>query len=370
MLPLRQYLWRPPRLRLQTLRPRGRLRLQHNNHGPHKEYFQHPSQYPSNVQITPNTPDTPNPALPFVPQSALAQAATQVNQPGPLRRAIRNVSLILVFSLLGYATGAAVVTWEYIQPAYERGSEEYIELQEEIDEILEDAPICEHLRKDNWIEGPILRASAPGNAAPRRDQHLVNDTLSGVQGFTMKHFRHPSAELSMLVFFSGFGIDGWPDTVHGGALSTIMVEAHNKHLEPILKENHLDLVPCSESNFGFTQMVKPGTVYAVLVVSQHWGTGHVSDGNEDFIVNSANAFLYNMNEITVEKNVVQGVMGLPQEGMAIDMEGEQHAIAKLTVCMRSNKVVKKEGESREEHLKRLDDVAKAIAESPTGWPTR
>lgn len=268
--------------------------------------------------------------------------------------------------MLGYTAGAAIITWEYMQPPYERGSEEYTEMQEEIDEILEDAPICEQLRRDNWFEYPITRSTAPANASQREHQHLVNDTLSGVQGFTMKQFRHPKLEISMLVFFSGFGIDGFPDTVHGGAISSIMMEAHNKHVEPVVKENDLEVLPYSESHVGFTQMVKPGNTYAVLIVSNGWGTGYVEGGDQDFIVNNADAFLYDMDAVTVEEKVVLDELGLPRPGAAVDMQGVQHAIAKLNMCLSSNKVVREEGESREEYIKRLDQVAENIVKKGEG----
>ncbi|KAK5093167.1 hypothetical protein LTR70_004897 [Exophiala xenobiotica] len=358
MLPLRPFSRRLPRIRPQILHPRPRipLRLQHDSHGPHKEYFQHPSQYPTNLQPAPNTPSS------YVPQPTIAQATAQADGPSPIRRGLRNAGLILVFSLLGYATGAAVITWEYVQPPYERGSEEYTELQEEVDEILEEAPICEHLRGRKWIEGPIVRASPPGTTVPRGDQHLVNDTLSGVQGFTTKHFRHPKLEISMLVFFSGFGIDGWPDTVHGGAISTIMLEARNKHLEPVMKEYNLRGLPHSQFDVAFTQKVKPGSVYAVLVSSHGWGTGYLEGRNEDFIVNNAVAFLCNPNEFEVEENVPHPQSG-PDGGTTIDMKGEQYAIATLVTCMSSNKV---EGESREEYSKRLDEITEQIADKTPG----
>lgn len=354
MLPLRPFLRRLPRIHPQTLTPRPHipLRLQHGSHGPHKEYFQHPSQYPTSLQPAPNTPSS------YVPQSTIAQATAQADGPSPIRRGIRNACLILVFSLLGYATGAAVITWEYVQPPYERGSEEYTELQEEIDEILEEAPICEHLRETKWVEGPIVRASAPGNIVPRGDQHLVNDTLSGAQGFTTKHFRHPKLQISMLVFFSGFGIDGWPDTVHGGAISTIILEARNKHLEPVMKEYNLESLPHDQFDIAFTQKVKPGAVYAVLVSSHGWGAGYREGGNEDFIINEAVAFLCNPDEFGVEENVPHP-QGAPDSGTSIDMKGENYAIATLVTCMSSNKV---EGESREEHRKRLHEITKQIAD--------
>jgi len=287
----------------------------------------------------------------------------QANQPSPIRRGIRNASLILVFSLLGYAAGAAVVTWEYMQPPYERGTEEYTEVQEGIDEILEAAPICEQLRRDKWFEEPVTRASAPGNGVPRGDQHLINDTLSGVHGFTTKLFRHPEAEISMLVFVTGFGIDGWPDTVHGGAISSIIMEAHNKHLEPVMKQNQLEILPYSESQIGFLQMVKPGSVYAVLVVTHAWATGHLEGEGNHFIVNNADAFLYDLDEVTFGRQVAQNMQGAPQEVMAIDMKGEQHAFAKLTMCMRSNKVTINDGESQEDYLQRLDKEVGRIVET-------
>lgn len=358
MLPLRSFLGRPLRLRTQafTLRPRIPLRLQHGSNGPHKEYFQHPSQYPTHLQPTPNIPSS------YVPQPVVAQATAGTSRPSPIRRGIRSACLVLVFSLLGWVSGAAVIAWEYVQPPYEPGSEEYVELQEEIDDILEGAPICESLRDMKWFETPIVRPSAPGNSVSRGDQHLVKDTLSGVQGFTMKHFRHPELEISMLVFFSGFGIDGWPDAVHGGAISTIMLEAAKRHLEPVMKEYNLSELPHSSCDIAFTQMVKPGTVYSVLVSTDGWGTGYLEGQNEDFIINNAVAVLSNPEAMTVQQGVPHPHFG-PDGGTAIDMEGERYAVATLVTCMGSTKV---EGESRQEQSKRLDQITEQIAQKAQG----
>jgi hypothetical protein len=178
-------------------------RAQHGFNGPHKEYFQNPSQLP--------TPDPTPYTQPTIP--------SQINTPraGPplIIRAARSFFWATLFSTLGLIGGTALITWEYLQPPFESGSEEDQELFEEILETLEIHPLVETLREDCWIEDNWY--SGKYNGADK-GLHLVAEQLSGTQGITMKTFRHPSQDYTMMVFFLGFGIEGWPDVV-GAELS-------------------------------------------------------------------------------------------------------------------------------------------------------
>jgi hypothetical protein len=115
-----------------------------------------------------------------------------------------------IFGTLGVITGTGLITWTYLQPLPARGSEEDEELFEEIVETLETHPLVESLREENWAEDNWYTASHNGT---EKGLHFVGEQLSGTQGITMKTFKHPSQDYTMMVFFLGFGIEGWPDVV-------------------------------------------------------------------------------------------------------------------------------------------------------------
>lgn len=183
--------------RYAVTRPTWYRRAQHDGYGPHKEYFQRPGQTPI-PDATPYLPPRPTPVI---------QASS-----GPSRivRAARSVSWAFLFYLLGSAAGTALITWQYLQPPFERGSPEDEEMLDEIFETLETHPLVESLREDQWIEDNRYASQL---TATGKGYHLVWEQLSGTQGITAKAFKHPSQECTMLVFFLGFGMEGWPDVV-------------------------------------------------------------------------------------------------------------------------------------------------------------
>ena len=57
-----------------------------------------------------------------------------------------------------------------------------------------------------------------------RGMYLAAENLVGTQGITMKTFKHPTQDFSMMIAFLGFGVEGWPDVIHGGIITTLVQE--------------------------------------------------------------------------------------------------------------------------------------------------
>lgn len=156
-----------------------------------------------------------------------------------------------------------MITWDYIQPPFEPGSEQEQELVDEIDEILETSTLIQTLQEAGFQED-----SSQG--ALNSSQNLVTGTLNNVQGFKTRFFRHAeSKQVSVMVFFAGFGIEGWPDTVHGGAITSIMAEAAERHFAPEFASGKLEALPSEQYlQVNFRVPVRPAEIYAVLVHEQ------------------------------------------------------------------------------------------------------
>lgn len=195
MQALRPALWRQA-CRASRRSPWQR-RGQHGQHGPHKEYFQTPGQMPA--------PDTTPYTGAYTPQIVKTPTG-----PSLFWRFARSVFWADLFFTLGAIAGTALISWEYLQPPFEPGSEEDQELCEEIKETLEVHPLVEGLREQNWTEENFYASRSNGAV---RGEHLVGEKLTGTRGVTMKVFKHPSQPITMMVFFLGFGVEGWPDTV-------------------------------------------------------------------------------------------------------------------------------------------------------------
>lgn len=159
-------------------------------------------------------PDTTPYTQPYVPTINKVYTG-----PSILVRATRSVFWAVLFSTLGVSAGTALITWEYLQPPFEPGSEEDEELFEEILEALETHPLVDSLREANWVEEAYYTARI--NGADHRGLHLVSENLSGTRGITMKTFKHPTENYTMMVFFLGFGMEGWPDVVRDAQQSVV-----------------------------------------------------------------------------------------------------------------------------------------------------
>lgn len=158
-------------LRRQALRQRKCLlpvrRLQHD--GPHKEYFQNPAQLPGSAfpQYTP-------PSQPTFPA-----------QPSILNRILRSTLWATVFGVLGVTAGAGAITWEYLQPQFELGSEEELEMLEEIKEMMSTHPLLDVFAQDpNWKEQEMYMQDRDWDQD--RDFHFLSrKTLKGANGISM-----------------------------------------------------------------------------------------------------------------------------------------------------------------------------------------
>lgn len=157
--------------RHQSLRPRICLprfrRLQHG--GPHKEYFQNPSQLPAAA----------------LPQYALPPQPTFPTQPSILSRLFRSTIWATLFGVLGVVAGTGAITWEYIQPQFELGSEEELEMLEEIKEMMSTHPLLDALAQDaNWKEQAMYMEDRDWDRD--RDFHFLSrKTLKGANGISM-----------------------------------------------------------------------------------------------------------------------------------------------------------------------------------------
>ncbi|EXJ80568.1 hypothetical protein A1O1_08714 [Capronia coronata CBS 617.96] len=219
------------------------------------------------------TPTTPLPYKPYTggshPQYIPPQfppqpppPSTAIPSPGPslLRRATRSVMWATLFSVVGVAAGTALITWEYLQPPFEPGSPEDEELSAEIVDTLESHPLVEALRDEGWVEENYYTGKLHG---PGKGQHLVAQKLTGTRGVTMKLFKHPTLDFSMMVFFLGFGIEGWPDVIHGGVITTLLQEGINHQVESLYK--HYGSQHSQFISVDFKRPMRPGDIYAVLV---------------------------------------------------------------------------------------------------------
>jgi hypothetical protein len=161
--------------RSRLVMPQGR-RFQHG--GPHKEYFQNPSQFPA-ASIPQYTPP-PQPNFP--------------TQPSILRRLTRSAFWGVSFGLLGLLAGTAAITYEYLQPLFDVGSEEELEELEGIKEVMSIHPLLDALGQDeNWKEQAMYMEDRDWDQ--ETDFHFLSrKTLKGANGVSMVrstwHFRN------------------------------------------------------------------------------------------------------------------------------------------------------------------------------------
>src|SRR5436190_17403562 len=159
-------------IRRQTLRPRifspHLRRFQHG--GPHKEYFQNPNQFPA-ATLPQYAPPPPQPTFP--------------TQPSMLRRLARSTFWAMSFGLLGLFAGTAAITYEYLQPLFEVGSEEELEELEGIKEIMLSHPLLEALgQEENWKEQAMYMEDRDWDQ--EKDFHFLSrKTLKGANGISM-----------------------------------------------------------------------------------------------------------------------------------------------------------------------------------------
>ena len=145
-------------------------RLQHG--GPHKEYFQNPSQFPT--VAAPQYFVPPQPEFPA--------------EPSLLRRLVRAVLWAGVFGAAGAAAGTSAITWEYLQPPFEVGSEEDLEMFEDIADMVDAHPLLTFLSQTpGWSDQAMHFGDL--ELQKDRDLHLLSrKTLKGCNGISMVGF--------------------------------------------------------------------------------------------------------------------------------------------------------------------------------------
>lgn len=220
---LRRQIWQPLR--------RPLIRYQHDL--PHKEYFQNPGQTPLPDATAYDTP----PAFP--------------SSPSYFRRGLRSIAWATLFGTLGLVGGISLLTWDYLQPPFEPGSEEDQEMVEEVEEMMDTHPLVQGLREGGWEEKKYKPAQA-----------RLLQTLSGTLGLSLRGFRMPTTGYSILVFYTGSGIEGWPDVIHGGLITTLFNEAAN------LQVSGMDGVEYPQEHtvvVDFAESIRPGEIYSILV---------------------------------------------------------------------------------------------------------
>lgn len=278
--------------------------------------------------------------------------------------------------------GRGVITWEYFQPPYERGSAEFEELQAEIEDLLEGAQLCEMLRSQGWKEEPIIKPSVSNVDASGGDHQLVADTLSGNQGVTMKMFTHPAHPVSYAIFFTGFGLEGSPDKVHSGLVTTVLTEAWTRHMDRIAKLHglrHVDRGASYTASTAFLEPgLRPGEIYGAFVQTDQWAIAIPDPGPEQMhrprLEAETRPTIAAQTSISLlttdyETNLVSQKSFDGAEADALDAGGNRLlAIATFTGTFDSENVVRAENESNEQYFKRIEEEAARIER--VSWPER
>lgn len=201
-----------------------------------------------------------------------------LNKPPLLRRIWRTAGLSIWSALLGFVAGSSLVTWAYLQGPFEAGTEEENDMLEEITNMINDYPAMEGLLNDpEWEEWPVASRMVSGDSG--KGLALVSGTLTGSKGIIQvvrsletlrarllttflrqRVFFHRSLGFLTMVIYFGNGVEGWPDVVHGGVLSTMFKEAMEKVASEVFPPGTGDL---SKMNIQFIQKVVPGEVYSL-----------------------------------------------------------------------------------------------------------
>lgn len=148
-------------------------------------------------------------------------------------------------------SGVSLLTWDYLQPPFEPGSEEDQEMLEEIEEMMDSHPLVQGLREGGWTEKMY-----------KPSQTRLLQTLSGTQGLTLRGFRKPENGYTILVFYTGSGLEGWPDVIHGGLITTLFNEAA---LLQISGPDFESWVAPHQVVVDFRESIRPGEIYSILI---------------------------------------------------------------------------------------------------------
>lgn len=238
--------------------------MQSKYHGPHKEYFQDPAHFPTAAEIA-RTPIR-QPTVALTAEQITAQPTRPTFGPSRIVRFLRGTSLSIVFLSLGVLIGTSVVTWDYIQPPFPPGSEEEQDLMDDISHVVGSHPLINDLTQRGWrLDGARVARRADEEDTAAGDQHFLYETLGPTHGVASAIFRHPTEHCTLFAFFPCFGVEGWPDVVHGGMLSTVLIEALEQHCVVFAEEGlgfSFDPFPLQ---FNFSKPVRPGELYGIVM---------------------------------------------------------------------------------------------------------
>lgn len=121
---------------------------------------------------------------------------------------------------------------------------------EEIEEMMNSHPLVQGLREGGWVEKTYK---------PSQSRFL--QSLSGTQGLTLRGFRMPESGYTILVFYTGSGLEGWPDVIHGGLITTLFNEA--VHLQ--LNYEGGDWSSPYQMVVDFKESIRPNEIYSILL---------------------------------------------------------------------------------------------------------
>ncbi|ERF68211.1 hypothetical protein EPUS_05292 [Endocarpon pusillum Z07020] len=180
-----------------------------------------------------------------------------------LGRNLWNATGLALCSLLfGFGAGTGLITWAYLQGPFEAGSEEESEMLEEITEMMNEYPAMEVLLNDpGWEEWPVPPRMVSGDAG--KGLHFVTGTLTGSKGIIQRIFFHRNLGMLTMIVYFGNGIEGWPDVVHGGILSTMLKEAMQRVASEVFPLGTGDLHKLA---IQFKKKVIPGEVYTLYAL--------------------------------------------------------------------------------------------------------
>jgi hypothetical protein len=211
-------------------------------------------------------PDTTpyTPSQPYVPKIEHTQSARNTGGRSLFVRFTRSILWAVLFGSIGIGAGTALITWEYLQPPFEPGSEMEQDLLEEISDAVELHPLVDSLRQANWIEDNYYADRHTGlHETGTKGTHLVAEKLQGTQGITMRTFKHPTQEFTIMVAFLGFGVEGWPDVIHGGITTTLVQEGIDRQIRNFYEKYGSQ--QAQAISIDFKRRMRPGEVYAVIV---------------------------------------------------------------------------------------------------------
>jgi len=142
--------------------------------------------------------------------------------------------------------------------------EEENELLDEVLAEMREHPLVAGLMEDGWHESKVY----PERPRWEMQQGLdfIYERLMGTQGITIKEFTHPTPEYTILVFFFMDGLEFWPDTIHNGIISSMLLLAAQRHVERCclatgerVEEGSLKL------EVDFQARVQPADIYSIFV---------------------------------------------------------------------------------------------------------